>query len=76
MVHRIAFVIDVFSRRIVGWRAATRMTTDLVLDALEHAPFTRAGEGVSDLTGLISHSDAGSPCFSDRPPPPRPPQLR
>ena len=56
----VAFVVDVFSRRIVGWRAATRMTTDLVLDALEHALFTRAREGVSDLTGLISHSDAGS----------------
>ena len=36
------------------------MTTALVLDALEHALFTRAREGVSDLTGLISHSDAGS----------------
>ena len=36
------------------------MTTPLVLDALEHALFTRAREGVSDLTGLISHSDAGS----------------
>ena len=56
----VAFVVDVFSRRIVGWRAATRMTTDLVLDALEHALFTRAREGVNDLTGLISHSDAGS----------------
>ena len=56
----VAFVIDVFSRRIVGWRAARSMTTALVLDALEHALFTRAREGVSDLTGLISHSDAGS----------------
>ncbi|MCB0913830.1 MAG: IS3 family transposase, partial [Propionibacteriaceae bacterium] len=56
----VAFVVDVFSRRIVGWRAARSMTTDLVLDALEHALFTRAREGVTDLTGLISHSDAGS----------------
>ena len=56
----VAFVIDVFSRRIVGWRAARSMTTSLVLDALEHALFTRAREGVSDLTGLVSHSDAGS----------------
>ena len=46
----VAFVIDVFSRRIVGWRAARSMTTDLVLDALEHALFTRAREGVIDLT--------------------------
>lgn len=37
----VAFVIDVFSRRIVGWRAATRMTTDLVLDAFEHALWSR-----------------------------------
>jgi putative transposase len=36
------------------------MTTSLVLDPLEHALFTRAREGVSDLTGLIGHSDAGS----------------
>ena len=44
----VAFVIDAFSRRIVGWRAATSMTTDLVLDALEMAIWTRNGnvEGV------------------------------
>ena len=36
------------------------MTTALVLDALEHAIFTRAQEGITDLTGLIAHSDAGS----------------
>ena len=56
----VAFVIDAFSRRIVGWRAAKSMNTDLVLDALEHAFFTRAQDGVTDLTGLIAHSDAGS----------------
>lgn len=56
----VAFVIDAFSRRIMGWRAARSMTTDLVLDALEHAFFTRAREGVTDLTGLIAHHDAGS----------------
>ncbi len=56
----VAFVVDAFSRRIVGWRAARSMTTALVLDALEHALFTRAREGVTDLAGLISHSDAGS----------------
>jgi hypothetical protein len=38
----VAFVIDAFSRRIPGWRAATTMTTALVLDALEHAVWTRA----------------------------------
>ena len=56
----VAIVVDAFSRRIVGWRAAKSMTTDLVLDALEHAFFTRAQEGVTDLTGLIAHNDAGS----------------
>jgi len=56
----VAFVIDAFSRRIVGWRAAKSMTTDLVLDALEHAFFTRVHEGVTDFTGLTAHSDAGS----------------
>ena len=56
----VAFVVDAFSRRVIGWRVATSMTTSLVLDALEHAIFTRAREGVTELTGLISHSDAGS----------------
>ena len=56
----VAFVFDVFSRRIVGWRAATRMTTDLVLDTLEHAIWTRQRDGVTDLTGLVHHTDAGS----------------
>ena len=56
----VAFVVDVFSRRIVGWRAATRMSTDLVLDTLEMAIWSRARDGVSDLTGLVHHTDAGS----------------
>jgi transposase InsO family protein len=38
----VSFVIDAFSRRITGWRAATTMTTALVLDALEHAVWARA----------------------------------
>jgi putative transposase len=56
----VAFIFDVFSRMIVGWRAATRMTTELVLDTLEHAIWTRRQAGVSDLTGLVHHTDAGS----------------
>jgi putative transposase len=56
----VAFVIDAFSRRITGWRAATTMTTALVLDALEHAVWTRARDGVTDLAGLVHHHDAGS----------------
>lgn len=56
----VAFVVDVFSRRIVGWRAATTMTTPLVLTALEMALWTRRKEGFTDLTGLVHHNDAGS----------------
>ena len=59
-----AFVSDVFSRRIVGWRTATSMPTELPLDALEMALWTRARAGHCDkrgqLGGLIHHSDAGS----------------
>lgn len=56
----VAFVIDVFSRRIVGWRAATRMTTDLVLDALEQALWSRKQQGITSFAGLVHHTDAGS----------------
>jgi putative transposase len=56
----VAFVFDVFSRRIVGWRAATTMTTELVLDCLEHALWSRRRDGITDLTGLVHHTDAGS----------------
>ena len=56
----VAFVFDVYSRRIVGWRAAARMTTELVLDTLEHAIWSRRSDGVEDLTGLVHHTDAGS----------------
>ena len=52
----VAFVIDVFSRLIVGWRAAASMRTELVLDALEMAIWRRAGV----LDGLVCHPDAGS----------------
>jgi len=56
----VAFVIDAFGRRILGWRAASSMRTELVLDALEMAIWTRACGGVADLTGLVHHTDAGS----------------
>jgi putative transposase len=56
----VAFVFDVFSRRVVGWRAATTMTTGLVLDTLEMAIWTRGRDGAGDLTGLVHHNDAGS----------------
>jgi putative transposase len=54
-----AFVSDVFSRRIVGWRTAMSMPTELPLDALEMALWVRARDGES-VDGLIHHSDAGS----------------
>jgi len=53
----VAFVIDVFSRRIVGWKAARTMHASLVVDALNMAAWTRRG---IDLEGLICHHDAGS----------------
>ncbi|WP_162177350.1 IS3 family transposase, partial [Actinotalea ferrariae] len=56
----VAFVFDAHSRRILGWRAATSMTTPLVLDCLEMALWTRRREGAEDFTGLTHHTDAGS----------------
>ena len=57
----VAFVIDVFARRIVGWRASRSMHTDLVLDALDQALHARQVE-----KGLIHHSDHGSQYLSIR----------
>ncbi len=54
-----AFVTDVFSRRIVGWRTMNRMPTELPLDALEMALWVRDRAG-EDVTGVIQHSDAGA----------------
>jgi putative transposase len=59
----VAFVIDVYSRMIVGWRVATSMRTELVLDALEMAIWRRASVV---LEGRICHSDAGSQSTSIR----------
>jgi putative transposase len=54
----VAFVMDVFSRRIVGWRASTSLRIDLALDALEQSLWTRARDE-RDVTGLVHHSDRG-----------------
>jgi putative transposase len=51
----VAFVIDAFSRRIVGWQIANHLRTDLALDALEMALWQRHGR----LDGLVHHSDRG-----------------
>jgi len=59
-----AFVTDVFSRRIVGWRTAPSMPTELAPDALEMALWTRARAG-EDVDGVVHHSDAGSQIHVD-----------
>ena len=59
----VAFVIDVFARRIVGWRVSRSMRTDFVLDALEQALYARQPERESRL---IHHSDRGSQYVSIR----------
>ena len=59
----VAFVIDVFARRIVGWRVSSSMNTDFVLDALEQALYARQPEPAN---ALIRHSDRGSQYVSIR----------
>ena len=56
----VAFVVDAYARRILGWSVSGSMTTDLVLDALEQAIWTRDMEGHGDLAALVGHSDHGS----------------
>ena len=58
-----AFVIDVFARRIVGWRVSNNMRTEFVLDALEQALYARQPEREGSL---IHHSDRGSQYVSIR----------
>ena len=59
----VAFVIDVFARRIVGWRVSNLLRTDFVLDALEQAVCDRGGDAI---TGLVHHSDRGTQYLSMR----------
>ncbi len=59
----VAFVIDVYARRIVGWRVSTSMHTEFVLDALEQALYARQPERDGEL---IHHSDRGSQYVSIR----------
>jgi len=58
-----AFVIDVFARRIVGWRVSASLRTDFVLDALEQAIYDRCSDAP---TGLVHHSDRGTQYLSMR----------
>ena len=59
----VAFIIDVFSRMIVGWQISTSLRSDLAIDALEMAIHSRQHR---DLTGLIHHSDRGVQYLSIR----------
>src|SRR5256886_15372586 len=69
----VAFVIDVFARRIVGWRVSSSLVTDFVLDALEQAIYDRGGQTTS---GLVHHSDRGTQYLSMRyPNPPGDPAI-
>ena len=61
-VAYVCFIVDAFSRMIVGWRVASHMRTGMVLDALEMARWSRGTE----LEGLRCHSDAGSQFTSIR----------
>ncbi len=61
-VAYVCFIVDAFSRMIVGWRVASNMKTQMVLDALEMARWSRG----THLEGLVAHSDAGSQYTSVR----------
>jgi len=54
----VAFVLDVFSRRVVGWQTSTSLRTDLALDALDMGLWSRQRAG-QDVSGLTHHSDRG-----------------
>lgn len=59
----VAFVIDVFARRIVGWRVSASLRTDFVLDALEQAIYDRSRQAPA---GVVHHSDRGTQYLSMR----------
>jgi putative transposase len=59
----VAFVLDVFSRFVVGWQASTSLRSDLAIDALEMALYGRRHD---DLSGLVHHSDRGVQYLSIR----------
>lgn len=59
----VAFIVDVFSRRIVGWQASVSLRSDLALDALDMALWLRRRD---DVSGLVHHSDRGVQYLSIR----------
>ncbi|WP_333890862.1 IS3 family transposase [Mycolicibacterium gadium] len=62
----VAFVVDAYARRILGWRVASTMATSIVLDAIEQSIWTRQQEGVLDLKDVVHHTDRGSQYTSIR----------
>lgn len=61
----VAFVIDVYSRMVVGWQASKSLRSDLALDALEMAVWNRQRHGI-DVSGVVHHSDRGVQYLSIR----------
>jgi putative transposase len=61
----VAFIIDVYSRMVVGWQASRSLRSDLAIDALQMAVWNRQ-RGGADLTGLVHHSDRGVQYLSVR----------
>lgn len=61
----VAFVIDVYSRMVVGWQASKSLRSDLALDALEMAVWNRQRSG-ADVSGVVHHSDRGVQYLSIR----------
>ena len=62
----VAFVVDAYARRILGWRVAGTMATSMVLDAIEQAIWTRQQEGVIDLKDVVHHTDYAEVCVKPR----------
>jgi putative transposase len=62
----VAFVVDAYARRILGWRVAATMATSMVLDSIEQAIWTRQREGQFDLKEVVHHTDRGSQYTSIR----------
>jgi putative transposase len=62
----IAFVVDAYARRILGWRVAATMATSMVLDSIEQAIWTRQQQGVFNLKDVVHHTDRGSQYTSIR----------
>src|SRR4051812_37421270 len=55
----VAFVVDAYARRILGWRVAATMATSMVLDAIEQAIWSRQQDGVLDLKDVVPPHRAG-----------------